>query len=119
MLREDQPWKAQEIQRLVDEDFGVQYHPDYLHRFLRNLGLSYAKPRPDNPDEILEERADEEADTPQNKRTDDESEGWVVDGDICTEAELSLVFVTHLIHNHSTIPTDCGTLTVRHYNKRW
>jgi transposase len=49
MLREDQPWKAQEIHHLIDEEFGVQYHPDYLHRFLRDLGLSYAKPRPQRP----------------------------------------------------------------------
>lgn len=95
MLREDQPWKAQEIQQLLHKEFGVQYHPDYLHRFLRNLGLSCARPRPkrpsrpENPDEILEERVDdafdEEADTLQNKRADDESEDWVGDDDICTD----------------------------------
>ena len=59
MLREGQPWKSQEIQHLLQEEFGVSYSPNYLGTFLRELGLSYAKPRPkrphrpENPDEIL------------------------------------------------------------------
>ena len=95
ILREGQPWKAQEIHHLLAEEFDVEYHPDYLGRFLRNLGLSYAKPRPErpsrpeNPDEILEERVadafDEDDKTPHNKREDDDEEGWVVDDDICTD----------------------------------
>jgi transposase len=95
MLREDQPWKAQEIHHLIDEEFGVQYHPDYLHRFLRDLGLSYAKPRPQRPsqpensEEILEERVrdafDEDDQTPHNKHPDDDDEGWVLDDDVCTD----------------------------------
>jgi len=51
LLQKGQPWKSQEIQ-----------HPDYLGKFLRDLGLSYAKPRPkrpnrpENPEEVLDER---------------------------------------------------------------
>ncbi|EMA36811.1 IS630 family transposase [Halobiforma nitratireducens] len=95
LLREGQPWKAQEVHQLLDEEFDVEYHPDYLGRFLRNLGLSYAKPRPkrpsrpENADEILEERVadafDEETETAHNKRPEDEDEGWVLDDDICTD----------------------------------
>ena len=44
LLREGQPWKAQEIHHLLQEEFDVEYHPDYLGTFLRELGLSYAKP---------------------------------------------------------------------------
>jgi transposase len=43
MLRDGQPWKSQEIQHLLQEEFGVSYSPNYLDTFLRNLGLSYAK----------------------------------------------------------------------------
>jgi transposase len=48
MLRDGQPWKSQEIQHLLQEEFGVSYSPDYLGTFLRNLGLSYAKPHGQN-----------------------------------------------------------------------
>jgi len=46
LLREGQSWKSQEIQHLIKDEFDVEYHPDYLGTFLRQLGLSYAKPRP-------------------------------------------------------------------------
>ena len=49
ILRDGQPWKSQEIQHLLKEEFDVKYHPDYLGKFLRELGLSYAKPRPKRP----------------------------------------------------------------------
>ena len=49
MLRDGLPWKSQEIQHLLQEEFGVTYSPNYLGTFLRNLGLSYAKPRPKRP----------------------------------------------------------------------
>jgi transposase len=39
----------QEIQHLLAEEFDVEYPSDYLGKFLRNLGLSYAKPRPIRP----------------------------------------------------------------------
>ncbi len=101
MLREDQPWKSQEIQHLLQEEFGVTYNPDYLGTFLRNLGLSYAKPRPkrphqpENPDEILKERVDDALDEenhPQNKREGEGDDGWVVDDDVCTDGGTVLGF---------------------------
>ena len=94
LLRDGQPWKSQEIQYLLAEEFDVEYHPNYLGTFLRNLGLSYAKPRPkrphrpENPDDILEERVDDaldEDEQPHNKRAGEDGEGWIVDDDVCTD----------------------------------
>ncbi len=78
MIRENQSWQPQEIQYLINEELGVEYHPVYLSEFLKDLGLSYAIPRtkrpsrPDNAEEILDERVDdalaEETDEPHNKR---------------------------------------------------
>jgi len=96
-LREGQPWKKQEIQHLLDKEFDVEYHPNYLPKFLDDLGLHYAIPRtkrpdrPDNAEEILDERVeyafDEDAhDQPHNKREDDdEDEDWDTDHDVCTD----------------------------------
>ena len=101
MLRDGQPWKSQEIQHLLKEEFDVEYHPDYLGKFLRELGLSYAKPRPkrphrpENPEEILDERVDDalvEDDSPHNKREGDDEEGWVVDDNVCTDGGTVLGF---------------------------
>ena len=96
LLREGQPWKKQEIQYLINEEFDVEFHPVYLTTFLENLGLSYAIPRtkrpsrPENAEEILDERVgdafDEDSDaTPHNRRDGDDEEGWVVDEDIFTD----------------------------------
>lgn len=94
LLREGQPWKSQEIQNLIKQEFGVEYHPVYLGEFLRNLGLSYAKPRPkrptrpENAEEILDERVEDALDVdeePHNKREDDDEEGWTVDDNIRTD----------------------------------
>ena len=101
MLREGQPWKSQEIRLLIKQEFDVEYHPDYLGKFLRGLGLSYAKPRPkrpwrpENPKEILEERVDDaldEGDQPHNKREEDDDEGWVINDDVCTDGGTVLGF---------------------------
>jgi transposase len=103
LLREGQPWKPQEIQHLLNEEFDVEYHPVYLGRFLRKLGLSYAIPRtkrpsrPENAEEILEERVgdafDEDKDNePHNKQDGDDEKGWVVDDDICTDGGTVLGF---------------------------
>ncbi len=91
MLRDGQPWQPQEIQHLINEEFGVEYHPVYLIEFLKNLGLTHAIPRtkrptrPDNSEEILDERVDdalaEGTDEPHNKRENDDDEGWVVNDD--------------------------------------
>ena len=101
LLRDGQPWKSQEIQHLLNEEFAVEYHPDYLGEFLRDLGLSYAKPRPkrpsrpENPDEILEERVDDALDEDaeaHNKRECDDEEGWIVDEDVCTNGGTVIGF---------------------------
>jgi transposase len=103
ILRDGQPWKPQEIQHLLNEEFDVEYHPVYLSTFLKNLGLSYAVPRPRRPDrpddaeEILDERVgdaldEEPADEPHNKREGDDEEGWVVDDDVCTDGGTVLGF---------------------------
>jgi len=71
-------------------------NPDYLGTFLRQLGLSYAKPRPkrpyrpENPEEILDERVadaldESHDDDPHNKREGDDEEGWVADDNVCTD----------------------------------
>jgi len=103
-LREGQPWKKQEIQHLLNEEFDVEYHPHYLPTFLDDLGLHYAiartnRPdRPDNAAEILDERVeyafDEDAhDQPHNEREDDDDdEEWKTDDDICTDGGTVLGF---------------------------
>ena len=102
LLRDGQPWKKQEIQHLINQEFDVQFHPVYLSEFLYDLGLSRAIPRtkrpskPENADEILVERVadafDEDDDEPHNKREGDDEEGWVVDDDICTDGGTVLGF---------------------------
>ncbi len=99
-LREGQPWKKQEIQHLLSEEFDVKYHPHYLPTILDELGLSYAIPRtkrpdrPDNAEAILDERVEyafdeEDDDHPHNKREDDEDdEEWDTDDDLCTDGGL-------------------------------
>ena len=102
LLREGQPWKSQEIQHLLNGEFGVEFHPNYLAEFLDNLGLSKAIPRtrrpsqPENAEEILEERVrdafDEATDEPHNKQEGDDEEGWVVEDNICTDGGTVLEF---------------------------
>ena len=83
LLREDQPWKKQEIEHLLDEEFNVESHKNYFPTFLYELGLHYAIPRtkrpdrPENAEEILDKRVeyafDEDAHSePHNKREGDE-----------------------------------------------
>jgi len=74
LLKADGPWTTQEIRQLIEDEFGVTYHPNYIHDFLRSLGLHYAKPRPerperpDNAEEILDGRLKEALD----KSTDED-----------------------------------------------
>jgi transposase len=103
LLREGQPWKKQEIQHLINEEFDVEFHPGHLTTFLEKLGLSYAIPRtkrpsrPENAEEILDERVgdafDEGSDEPHNKRDGDDEEGWVVDEEIRTDGGTVLGFL--------------------------
>lgn len=104
-LREGQPWKKQEIQYLLIEEFDVEFHPNYLPTFLSDLGLSYAIPRtkrpdrPDNAEEILDERVeyafDEDSEGPHNKPEsdeDDDTKEWSVDEDVRTDGGTVLGF---------------------------
>ena len=103
-LKEGEPWKKQEIQHLLNTEFDVEFHPNYLPRFLSDLGLSYAIPRterpdrPNNADEILDERVadafdEDETDDPHNKRLEDDSdEEWTVDDDIRTDGGTTIGF---------------------------
>jgi transposase len=102
-LRDDQPWTSQEIQYLLNEEFDVKYHPVYLGKFLKKLGLSRSIPRtkrpsrPDDAEEIVDERVgdaldNDDTDEPHNKRDGDTEEGWVVDDDICTDGGTVLGF---------------------------
>ncbi|AAV46465.1 transposase [Haloarcula marismortui ATCC 43049] len=104
LLRDGQPWKKQEIQHLINEEFDVEFHPVYLSTFLENLSLSYAIPRtkrpsrPENAEEILDERVgdafdDEPDDIPHNKCEGDDEEGWVVDEEIRTDGGTVLGFL--------------------------
>ena len=103
LLEEGKPWKKQEIQHRINEEFGVEFHPGHLSRFLKKLGLSYAIPRtkrpsqPENAEEILDERVadafdEAEDDEPHNKQAGDEEEGWVVGDTICTDGGTVLGF---------------------------
>lgn len=68
LLEADEPWTTQEIRHLVQEEFGVTYHPNYIHEVLRSFDMHYAKPRPrrperpDNAEDVLEDRIDEAID---------------------------------------------------------
>lgn len=79
LLEADQPWTTQEVRTLIEEEFDVIYHPNYIHELLRLLGMNYAIPRPerperpDNADEILKERLDDMLE-------EDEDEEPITDG---------------------------------------
>jgi len=61
-LEDGQPWTPREIHALIEDYYGVTYHPTHLARKLRASGMNYAKPRPMDPrspadaEEILAER---------------------------------------------------------------
>jgi len=65
ILEDGQPWTPQEIHALIEDRYGVTYHPTHLARKLRASGMHYAKPRPmdprspDDAEEILAERLDQ------------------------------------------------------------
>ncbi|MGN8216135.1 IS630 family transposase [Halococcus salifodinae] len=62
ILEEGQPWTPRAIHALIEDRYGVTYHPAHLSRKLRAAGMNYAKPRPMDPrrpadaEEILAER---------------------------------------------------------------
>ena len=106
LLQEDGPWTTQEIRHLIEEEFGVTYHPNYIHDFLRSLGLHYAKPRPERPErpedaeEILDGRLREALD----KNTDD---------DPVTDGGVIVGFLTRRGRNRPTTANASGRSTSR------
>jgi transposase len=68
-LETDRPWTTQDVLHLIEEEFGVTYHPNYMYELLRSLDVDDAKPRPNRPqrpgdaDETLEDRLDEALDS--------------------------------------------------------
>ncbi|AZH24774.1 helix-turn-helix domain-containing protein [Haloplanus aerogenes] len=49
ILEAGQPWTPRLIHALIEERYGVTYHPAHLSRKLRGAGMKYAKPRPLDP----------------------------------------------------------------------
>lgn len=49
ILTEGQPWTPRVIHALIEDRYGVTYHPAHLSRKLRAAGMKYAKPRPMDP----------------------------------------------------------------------
>jgi len=104
LLAEGEPWKKQEIQHLINQEFDVKFHPNYLPRLLDDLGLSYAIPRterpdrPENADEILDERVadaftEDDGDEPHNKQPEDDSDNeWTFDDDVRTDGGTTVGF---------------------------
>ena len=73
LLEDGQPWTPRQIHALIEDRYGVTYHPSHLGRKLRGAGMNYAKPRPmdprrpDDADDILAERL--------NKALDEDDSG--------------------------------------------
>lgn len=80
LLEAGEPWTTQEILHLIEEEFDVTYHPNYIYELLRSFDMHYAKPRPkrperpENADEILEDRLEDALES------DDEDDEPVTDG---------------------------------------
>jgi transposase len=105
LLEEGQPWRTQEILHLIEEEFDVSYHPNYIHELLRSFDMNYAKPRPKRPerpddaDEILEERIEEAVED------DEEDEEPVTDGGYVVG------FSTRRGHSQPTTANESGRST--------
>jgi len=86
LLEEGQPWRTQEILHLIEKEFDVTYHPNYIHELLRGFDMNYAKPRPKRPErpddaaEILEDRIGEALDENEEGDNDEDGEEPVTDG---------------------------------------
>ncbi|EMA49642.1 IS630-type transposase ISHwa7 [Halococcus thailandensis JCM 13552] len=89
-LREGQPWRIQAIRRLLADEFDVEYHPNYLSTFLRNLGLSVTE-SPVKPADRPGQRAtagdgddgevSDETETSHGPHERETGRRWIVDGD--------------------------------------
>jgi transposase len=89
VLKEYQPWTTTEIKLLIEEAFDVSYSERHISRLLRKFGMNYAIPRPESPDrpddadEMLDERLQEAlAELTDTDNDDDEimTDGGVIVG---------------------------------------
>jgi transposase len=84
VLAEYQPWTTTEVKRLIEEAFDVSYSERHISRLLRTFDMTYAVPRPkaperpDDAEEILDERLQEALD----ELTADEDDDLVTDGGV-------------------------------------
>jgi putative transposase len=78
ILEDGQPWTPQVIRALIEDRYGVTYHPAHLSRKLREAGMNYAKPRPmdprrpDDAEEIFAERLSEALGEGTNEEEEDD-----------------------------------------------
>jgi len=84
VLAEYQPWITSDVQILVEEAFDVSYSKRHISRLLRRFGMNYSVPRPEDPDrpenadEILDERLQEAL----VELTGEEDDDLVTDGGV-------------------------------------
>jgi transposase len=68
-LETARPKTIQDVIHLIEEEFGVTYHPNYIYELLRSFDMLSAKSRPKRPerpddaDEILEDRLNDALDS--------------------------------------------------------
>ncbi|WP_254810206.1 IS630 family transposase [Natronosalvus amylolyticus] len=78
ILEDGQPWTPRQVHALIEDRYGVMYHPSHLSRKLRAAGMNYAKPRPMDPrrpadaEEILAERLGQALSEDEHKACGDE-----------------------------------------------
>ena len=118
MLRDGQPWKSQEIQHLLNEEFDVEYHPDYLGKFLRSWACPTQNPvRSVHIDRRIQKRFSTSASATRSTRmtalTTERKETTKKGGLLRTMsvrmAELFWGFSMPHNRSHTTIPAASGT----------
>lgn len=108
LLKADQPWTTQEIRQLIQDEFNVSYHPNYIHELLRSFDMKYAKPRPRRPErpddavEILDERIGQTLEESDAENDDDEP---------VTDGGYVVGFLTRRGRNRPTTATESGRST--------
>ena len=59
MLKKKDSWTTKEVQKLIEEEFGVNYSSWQVRRILKSFGMKYAKPyqkdyrKPENAEKTL------------------------------------------------------------------
>lgn len=87
VLAEHQPWTTTEVHLLIEDTFDVSYLKRHVSRLLRRFGMNFSIPWPESPerpedaDEILDERLQEAiAELPADEDDDLVTDGGVVVG---------------------------------------